>query len=131
MLKLRRVYFLLLAALVVAGVALAQPGTGTVKGTLSDDSGAVIPAATVTLAPASGAPKTAQTQADGTYTFAGVAPGQYNVTTSFPGFAPFSKPVTVVAGQTATVAVQLSIVAEKQEVTVKAEVDERHQRRAR
>src|SRR6185437_5806350 len=118
--NLRRVYFLLLAALLLAGLAAAQTGTGTVKGVLTDDSGAVIPAANINLTSPAGT-KTAQTQADGSYTFAGVAPGDYNVTVTFPGFAPLAKPVTVVAGQTATVAAQLSIVAEKQEVTVKAE----------
>ena len=42
--------------------------TGTVHGVMTDDSGAVIPAANVTLT-GNGATKTAQTQADGTYTF--------------------------------------------------------------
>ncbi len=118
--NLRRVYFLLLAALSLAGLAVAQTGTGTVKGVLTDDSGAVIPAANINLTSPAGT-KTAQTQADGSYTFSGITPGNYNVNVTFPGFAPLVKPVTVVAGQTATVAAQLSIVAEKQEVTVKAE----------
>ncbi len=66
---------------------MAQTGTGTVRGTMTDDSGAVIPAANVTLT-GNGVTKTAQTQADGTYMFQGLAPGQYTVKVAFPGFAP-------------------------------------------
>ena len=97
MVNLRRTLFAVFAmALMVTG-ALAQPTTGTVKGTLTDDSGGVIPAATVSLA-GNGVAKTAQTQADGTYTFAGLKPGDYTVTLSFPGFQPFRKLVTVAPG---------------------------------
>ena len=117
MFNLRRIIFLLLAASLVVTGALAQTTVGTVKGTLTDDSGAVIPAASVTLA-GNGNTKTAQTQADGSYTFAGVQPGQYTVSVAFPGFAPFSKPVTVTGGGPVTVPVQLAVSAEKQEVTV-------------
>ena len=117
MVNLRRVFLLLAAALMVMST-WAQPNTGTVKGTLADDSGAVIPAATVSLQ-GNGATRTAQTQADGSYSFAGVAPGQYTVSINFPGFTPVSKPVTVTAGGTVQVPLALSISTEKQEVEVK------------
>lgn len=120
MLILRRISFLLLAAALFLAVASAQQTTGTVKGVLTDDSGAVIPAANVTLT-GNGATKTAQTQADGTYTFGAVTPGQYNVNVTFPGFAPVSKPVVVTGGGTVQVPIQLAVTVEKQEVTVQAE----------
>ncbi len=101
--------------------APAQSNTGTVKGTLADDSGAVIPAASVSLV-GGGVTKKAQTQADGSYTFVGVAPGNYTVNVNFPGFGPVSKPVTVTAGGTVAVPLALSISTEKQEVEVKAEM---------
>jgi len=109
-----------LAAALVSTGALAQPKAGTVKGTLTDDSGGVIPAANVSLA-GHGAAKTAQTQADGTYTFTGVAPGDYTVSLSFPGFQPFSKLVTVTVGGTVQVPIQLTVKIEKQEVMVQGE----------
>ena len=87
---------------------------------LTDDSGGVIPAASVTLA-ATGVNKTAQTQADGTYTFPGVAPGDYTVSIAFPGFSPFAKTVTVTAGGTVQVPIQLALNVAKQEVMVQAE----------
>lgn len=103
--------------ILVAALAFGQSGTGTIKGTLTDESGAIIPAATITLTGAAGS-RTAQTQADGTYTFADVAPGQYAVTLNYPGFAPFSRPVTVAAGAAAQVPIQLALSAEVQKVTV-------------
>ena len=90
------------------------------KGTLEDESGAVIPAINVTLT-GNGATKTAQSQADGSYSFTGLAPGQYAATVNLPGFQPFNGKVTVAAGATATLPIQLSIQAEAQQVTVLAE----------
>src|SRR3954468_19055632 len=108
--------FLLPALLVVAG-AMAQTGTGTLRGTLTDDSGGVIPAADITLA-GQGVAKTAQTQADGSYVFQGLTPGQYTVKVVFPGFAPVSKPVNVTAGSNLVLPLQLVLAAAKQEITV-------------
>ena len=65
--------------------------------------------------------KTAQTQTDGSFTVPALAPGQYTVEVSVPGFALFSKTATVTAGGTVTVPVALSISTEKQELTVSAE----------
>ncbi len=122
MANLRRICCLLFAAALTMSMALAQT-TGTIKGTLTDDSGASVPAANVTLTgPGTAATvKTAQTQADGTYTFNGLVPGQYTLGVVYPGFVPVSKPVTVAAGQTLNVPAQLSIAAEKQTVEVKGE----------
>jgi len=118
---LRRILVWLLAATVlVAAAAAQQASTGTVKGVLTDDSGAVIPAARVSLS-GSGVSRTAQTQADGTYSFLGLAPGQYNVSVSFTGFAPFSKSVVVAGGGAVQLPIELSIKAETQEVMVQAE----------
>ncbi|HUB35114.1 MAG TPA: TonB-dependent receptor [Bryobacteraceae bacterium] len=116
MLKLDRVLLFVL----MTAAAVAQPRTGTLRGVLTDDSGAVIPAASVSVN-GNGGPRTSQTQADGTYTFSGLAPGQYTVHVAYPGFANVDKAVTVSAGGTVQVPIQLSIVAEKQEVTVAGE----------
>jgi hypothetical protein len=119
MFHFRSIGFVLLAALLLAGSLSAQQ-TGSVRGVLKDDSGAVIPAATVTLE-GNGATKTAQAQADGTYSFVGLAPGQYTVSVHYPGFTPFTKVVTVNAAAVVQVPVQLTISTEKQSVTVQAQ----------
>jgi len=104
----------------LASFAVAQTSTGTVKGVLSDDSGAVIPAAVVSMTNTAGK-HDAQSQADGTYSFAGVQPGDYTVTVTYPGFATFTKAITVNAGATLQVPIQLSVTTEKQEITVKGD----------
>src|ERR1035441_8528267 len=115
--KLLHMSVFLLAATLFVSSAMAQPGTGTLRGTMTDDSGAVIPAANVTLT-GRGVTKAAQTQADGTYVFQGVAPGQYTVKAVLPGFATVSKPVNITAGGNLAMPIQMVVAAEKQEITV-------------
>jgi hypothetical protein len=109
-----------LATFLFPQAALAQQSTGTVKGVLADSSGAVIPAVNVTLS-GNGTSRSVQSQADGAYTFTGVAPGSYTLSVSLPGFDPFSQTVSVNAGAAAQLPIQLSVRAEKQQVTVAAE----------
>jgi len=104
-----------MASLITA--TYGQPSAGSIHGTLTDDSGAVIPAITVTLN-GNGAARTVQSQSDGAYTFSNVAPGSYTVSVNLAGFTPFSGPVTVTSGSAIQLPVQLSVRAEKQEVTV-------------
>src|SRR5215469_3112104 len=105
MLKVR---FLVYLFVLFAPGLIAQQTTATVKGVLTDDSGAVIPAAAIKLAGKS-VQKTAQTRADGTYSFLGLAPGQYTVSVTFPGFAPFARTVSVLTGGAVQVAIQLAV----------------------
>jgi hypothetical protein len=117
---LRRLTFLSLAIVGAASFAAAQSSTGTIKGVLTDDSGASIPAAFLTLTTPAGKTQ-AQSQADGSYTFVGLKPGDYTLSVSYPGFSPFTKVVTVSAGGAVQLPIQLTIVTEKQEITVKGE----------
>ncbi|MBV9745958.1 MAG: carboxypeptidase regulatory-like domain-containing protein, partial [Acidobacteriia bacterium] len=75
---MRRTCLLFLAFLFSFSYVYAQPTGGTVRGTVTDNSGAVVPAATVSLT-GNGVERSAQTQADGSYVFQGVTPGQYTV----------------------------------------------------
>ena len=115
MLDLRTMRLLLLAT-----TLLAQQTVGTLRGVLTDNSGGVIPAAAVSLTGASGQ-KVASTQADGSYSFAGLAPGPYTLKVVFPGFTPFERAVTIAEGQTVQVPVQLAVTGGKQEVSVSSE----------
>src|SRR5262249_57263799 len=91
--------------------------TGGLRGVIVDNSGAVIPAANVSLA-GSGAQKNTSTGMDGSYSFAGITPGEYTLKVSYPGFGNFEKTVTIEAGKIADAPVQLLVTAEKQRVTV-------------
>ena len=121
MAKVKQIFLWLLAAALIVSCASAQPGTGTIKGTLVDDSGAPVPAASIIVTGAAGYNKTVQTQADGAYTLSGLKPGAYKVAVTFPGFTPINTAVTVNAGQTATTPLQLSIQTQKETVEVKGE----------
>jgi hypothetical protein len=92
---------------------------GTVRGTVKDDTGGIIPGATVTLLDASGKMTKTTTGGDGTYVFRGVPPGTYSLSTTFSGLQQ-SKPlaIEVKAGQSTTGDVVMTLATQKQELTV-------------
>jgi hypothetical protein len=99
---------------------------GTLQGTVTDNTGGVIPGATVTLLKPAGTVGTTTTGADGSYSLRGVAPGTYSVTVSYSGLQQV-KPmaVTIAAGQTATANLGMTVQEQKQEVTVNDTADNR------
>jgi Carboxypeptidase regulatory-like domain len=77
---------LILISLWFTAMALGQ-ATTSLKGTVSDMTGGVIPGVTVTLTnPATGTARTALSGADGGYSFAQVLPGTYNLSVEATGF---------------------------------------------
>ncbi len=108
----------LLAVLAVA--AQAQENVGTLKGRVTDSSGAVIPGVKVAVT-ASGVERTAATDQTGTYTLTGLPPATYAVRIAAAGFGLFRAKVDVAAGRVATLDASLVVALEKQEVTVEAE----------
>src|SRR4051812_26017392 len=84
--------------------------TGTLKGQVTDSSGASIPGAAVTLAGPAGFHLDLSTDAQGVFTANTLTPGTYNVTVSHFGFAPFkSKPITVRAANVASLPVTMQL----------------------
>ena len=75
----------LLIVVYTATVLLAQ--NSLLHGIVTDDSGAVVPGATVTLAGPAGLEKTAVTGGDGSYTFYALPSGDYVVQASAPQLA--------------------------------------------
>src|SRR5580704_1143568 len=114
---MRMLALMLPGVLLLAAVLAAQDNSATVRGILTDTSGAVIPGATVSLATGRMV-KSAVTQTDGSYTFIGLAPGEYTVKVAFPGFDAFEKALTAVPGQSAPFAIQLTPSGGTQQVTV-------------
>ena len=108
-------YSFLLAFLTASGM-LAQ--TAALSGTVSDESGAVVPAATVTLHGLRGLARTASAGGDGSFSFAGLAPGDYSLTASAPQLVmPQALKVTLgLSGQ--TVDLQLKVAATAATVTI-------------
>ncbi len=75
-----------------------QNGATGVSGVVTDQSGAVIPGAVVTLTGAAGT-KTTTSGANGHYVVSGLTPGSYKLKVTAPNFAPFETDLTLVRGQ--------------------------------
>jgi len=87
------------------------------RGQVTDESSAVVPAATVELNGPSGV-KTTKTGGDGNYAFTDLPPGDYTLRASAPQLV-LREPVTITLRSTPqTVNLVLHVLAEKQEVTV-------------
>jgi len=93
----------------------------SLRGVISDEFGAAIVGATVTLTDASGTAKTATTNSDGAYTLTGLAPGKYTIHAIATGFAlSTDTAVDVAAGRRDAVNITLKIAAIESQVKVNA-----------
>jgi Carboxypeptidase regulatory-like domain len=112
----------LLVSVLFSAALLAQAGEGSLRGQVTDQSGAIIPAIHVTLAGPGGASETAQTDEQGRYAFHRLAPGDYSLRIDVTGFTPFERSgVQIVANRPSVVDVQLAVALEKQQVTVEGQ----------
>ncbi|HEX7956193.1 MAG TPA: carboxypeptidase regulatory-like domain-containing protein, partial [Pyrinomonadaceae bacterium] len=122
--KLVKVALALCAAVLFFNIvpAAAQQSLGTLRGNVKDELGGVIIGAVVTASDAAGVEKTATTDEQGNYAFAGLAPGRYTVRINHEGFAPYENvAVEVQAGRTDPLDITLTVAIEQEEVTVTAE----------
>ncbi|WP_158615360.1 TonB-dependent receptor [Acidipila sp. EB88] len=101
-------------------VALAQATTGDVTGTVTDNTGATIPNATVTLTNlGTNEKRTAQTGPSGDYTFSQLGPGTYSLQVAESGFNTLMIPsVNVAVGDRAREDAKLQIGSEATTVQV-------------
>jgi hypothetical protein len=89
----------------IGATASAQTATGTISGTVHDSTGAVIPGVAVTTRNvATGASRSAVTDAQGRYRIANVEPGEYELRAALTGFrtAVRSSLIVTVGGITET-----------------------------
>ena len=99
-------------------VAMAQR-TGSLRGQVSDELGALVVGATVTVIAADGTQKTAVTNAEGTYNFSSLPSGPYKMRVVSPGFTSYEQTnLTIAAGPRTTHDVRLVVTLEKQVITV-------------
>ncbi len=112
----------LLPLVILSAPVLFAQGTGSITGTVRDNTGAVVPNADVTLT-AAGTQTTQHTttNAEGEYLFAAIPPGSYDLTVTAPGFNKFeSRGVILRVSQRARVDASLTIGEVKTAVTVEA-----------
>src|SRR2546429_3216906 len=98
--------------------AWAQIGTASLKGQVTDPSGAVIPGATVTATGPGGKVKVGTTNQQGAYTINALPPGEYTIRVLAKGFAVFESKVNLATSATQTLNAALIVSVETQEVTV-------------
>lgn len=96
----------------------AQERKGAVVGLVTDAGHGVLKGASVDLQPAG---KPTVTDSQGEFTISDLAPGEYILTISYVGLDPFSKKITVAAGQPTRVDAELQAAAQSDSITVTAE----------
>src|SRR6266508_5365070 len=116
----RSVLFLLLASLTVPAAAHAQATTGTISGTVTDESKAVLPGVTVTVKNTeTGATRNLVTDERGAFRALNLTPGIYSVAAELPGFAPARRDrMTVEIGRDVAADYSLKVGALSEQVTV-------------
>ncbi|PYU25239.1 MAG: hypothetical protein DMG30_05960 [Acidobacteria bacterium] len=97
--------------------ALAQ-----LNGTIRDQTGAVVPRATISLRNKdTNQTQTSSSGNEGYYTFANVPPGSYELSVEAPGFSKTTRDIPLSVGQIATSDVSLTVATAEKEVVVNAE----------
>lgn len=111
------VFILILSFLGLATIASAQSQKGAISGLVTDESGAVLKGAQITLeSPVFKAVSDEQ----GRFYINDVAPGSYTLTITYVGFAEFQQPVNVTAGQAANIETKLKLQSQNESILVTA-----------
>src|SRR5438093_10073343 len=118
--SLRSVLYSFLTVLVVASVAAAQTTTAAFQGTVTDTTGAVIPAAQVTASNVeTGLKRATMTNEAGRFLLNELPPGSYEMTVTLPGFETLvRKGMTLTVGQQANLALVMNVGTIDQRVVV-------------
>jgi len=108
--------------LCICGISAAQSENGTLKGKVTDQTGAVIPQATVTAVAADGKPATATSDGAGSFAIGPLTPGSYSVLVQAKGFAPYRQEgVLVSTGTNQVLNLALEIQTKEERVEVQDE----------
>jgi hypothetical protein len=115
---MRRVLFALWLLVFVAVPAFAQ--TGQINGTVTDNTGGVVPGATVkAVETATGFSRETVSSTEGRYSFTSLRPTVYDITAELPGFRTYQrKGVELQANQNLTINVALEVGSLEETVTV-------------
>ncbi len=108
-----------LMGLATSALAQSQPATGTLRGQVTDPSGAVVPNATVAILTSGGPTHSSTSSRNGNYEIGNLAPGKYTVTANAQGFAVFvQSDVEVAAGPATQFNIALDISVKQEKVNV-------------
>ena len=112
--------FTLVACLLLAVPAFSQVSGGTISGVVTDQTGATIPGATVTVRNLdTNVERTATTESDGRFSFPGLLIGRYEIKVALAGFGTYIRgPIVLTVGQNAVINPELRPAAVAETVTV-------------
>ena len=101
----------------------AQVGAGALTGDVSDQAGAAVPGATVTVTSVgTNLSRTSMTGPDGRYAVPGLAPGSYQVRVELSGFRPLTREgIRLATGETVRLDLQLEVGGLAEAITVTAD----------
>src|ERR1700730_5681287 len=103
--------------LCVAALLAAQT-TAALRGLVLDPSGAVIPDAGITLSGPNDVHQTGAANDAGRFSFLGLAPGDYTIRATAPGFADSETKVNLDNGRVTSLDIHMTVAAARQEVTI-------------
>ena len=108
-------------AVLVATAAWAQAPVGTISGTVHDQSGAVVPAASITIKNlATGVERHLTSDLDGSFSAPSLAAGTYEVMASLSGFRNHRTEVTVATGRVSSIDMRMEVGGAAEVVNVAA-----------
>jgi TonB-dependent receptor len=110
--------FLFASSVFYTSAAHAQTGRGTIAGAAKDEANSALTSALVEIQPLG---RKASTDDQGQFRVADIPVGEYTLTVSYVGFAPFTTTVKVDAGQTVSVDAVLKVASVNDQVMVTAE----------
>ena len=117
----RSLVLLFLASSLLSTALFAQAPVGSISGTVTDESGAVIQNATVTITDkATGSARTVTANAEGLFSAPSLPVGQYRVHAELTGFRALERDAEVLAGTSTTVNMGMSVGSSREVVNVEA-----------
>lgn len=120
--KLRLIVFLAITAFLTVQQETRAQGYGSITGTVTDPSGAVLPnVSVIAIASQTGLETKAVTNAAGEFTFPTLLPTQYTITVAAPGFQAYKQSgILLQANQALTVNIKLTVGSATETVNVSA-----------
>jgi hypothetical protein len=112
---------LALLLLGLAPGAWAQTATGNIYGTVTDESGAVLPGANVTVTGPTIGSRSTTSGSQGDFRFLNLDPATYKLSVNLTGFATVNREVIVNTGQNVNLTFGLKVAGQQETVTVTAE----------
>jgi carboxypeptidase family protein len=113
--------FVLALLFALTAPVFAQTGTGTLRGQVTDPSGAVIANSQVTVSGPAVRSRSVQSDPNGNYEIGNLPPGKYTVKAAAHGFAPFLTENVEVGARPTQFNISLEILVEKEKVEVQDE----------